>query len=180
MTAHHVKTQTTATQCPQDQSSAMPPRRTEPLHRAKPRHALHMCTALVYTALALSMVPAGFAGAANAAEQTQPAVVPKERSQKPQPTVDLRLLEQQISSLLQQHLFNPHLLTLPATRQHLQQQQQLAVQSADLNAFVQGFNQLWRSGPWSHVQLGPRRIPAAQLAQFVDNMEMGPDAVQLN
>lgn len=185
MTAQHVKTQNTATQRPQDQSIAMPPRRTGPSHRAKPRHALTMCTArvytaLIYTALTLCMAPAGFTGTASAAEQTQPAVVKKERSQKPQPTVDLRLLEQQISSLLQQHLFNPHLLTLPATRQHLQQQQQLAAQSADLNAFVQGFNQLWRSGPWSHVQLAPRRIPAAQMAQFVDNMEIGPDAVQLN
>jgi hypothetical protein len=88
--------------------------------------------------------------------------------------------EREISALLRQHLFDPSLLQSRAARQHLLKQQQLAAESTDLSDFVGKFNQLWREGPWSHVQLAPRRIPAAQMANFVDNMDAGPDAVQLS
>lgn len=87
--------------------------------------------------------------------------------------------EREISALLRQHLFDPSLLQSEAAHQHLLKQQQLAAESTDLSDFVGKFNQLWREGPWSHVQLTPRRIPATQMAHFVDNMEAGPDAVQL-
>lgn len=87
--------------------------------------------------------------------------------------------EREISVLLRQHLFDPSLLQSEAAHQHLLKQQQLAAQSKDLADFVGKFNQLWRDGPWSHVQLSPRQIPAAQMANFVDNMNVGPDAVQL-
>lgn len=87
--------------------------------------------------------------------------------------------EREISALLRQHLFDPSLLQSKAARQHLLKQQKLAAESKDLADFVGKFNQLWRDGPWSHVQLAPRRIPAAQMANFVDNMDAGPDAVQL-
>jgi len=87
--------------------------------------------------------------------------------------------EREISALLRQHLFDPSLLQSEAAHQHLLKQQQIAAESKDLADFVGKFNQLWRDGPWSHVQLAPRRIPATQMANFVDNMEAGPDAVQL-
>lgn len=88
--------------------------------------------------------------------------------------------ERQIRELMNSHLFNPALLHSDAALQHFQKQQQLASECKDLSEFVARFNQLWRDGPWSHVQLNPRRIPAAQMATFVDNMDAGSDAVQLN
>ena len=136
------------------------------------RRTLKICS----TAALLLSHP-GFSTVAYAAElpQTPPSQIARLTT-----TVTPVEIEQQISALISQQLFDPALLQLATTKQHLLQQQQLAAQSKDLADFVHQFNQLWRNGPWSHVQLGPRRIPANQMAAFVDQMDAGPDAVKLS
>ena len=144
---------------------------------AKPvRLTLTICStvALVLSLPVLSHSSGNAVAYATAPQTPPPQVV------SPDTTATPIEIEQQISSVMSRQLFNPALLQLATTKQHLLKQQQLAAQSKDLADFVQKFNQLWRDGPWSHVQLSPRRIPASQMAAMVDQMDAGPDAVKLS
>lgn len=124
--------------------------------------------------LALSLMPAGAVYSATAADNQQQPIAATQTA-----AIDVVALEQQIRDLIQRELFNPALLASAVNQAHLQKQQQLAAENPDISVFIEKFNQLWRHGPWSHMQLAPRRIPAAQMAAIVDNMNVGPDAVQL-
>ncbi|MDZ7869311.1 MAG: S41 family peptidase [Rheinheimera sp.] len=124
--------------------------------------------------LALTLMPAGAVYSATAADNQQQPIAAVQTA-----AIDVVALEQQIRNLMQRELFNPALLASAVSQAHLQKQQQLAAETPDVAVFIEQFNQLWRDGPWSHMQLAPRRIPAAQMAAFVDNMTVGPDAVQL-
>ena len=133
-------------------------------------------TLKTWSTVAMLLAQPGIDAAAHAAE---PPPTPPPPLMSATTTATPVEIEQQIRAVLSRQLFNPALLQLAATKQHLLQQQQLAAKSHDLSDFTEQFNQLWRHGPWSHVQLAPRRIPANQMAAFVDQMDAGPDAVQL-
>lgn len=152
-----------------------------PIHTDVANVRLPLKIGAIVALVALLLSPTDFNTLAHAAvvSQTPAAIATTETKPVLNPAISPIDTEQEIRALMTSHLFNPALLQSPMARQHLLKQQQLAAESQDLGDFVGKFNQLWRDGPWSHMQLAPRRIPAAQMATFVNNMDAGPDAVQL-
>ncbi|MEM8684493.1 MAG: S41 family peptidase [Pseudomonadota bacterium] len=57
---------------------------------------------------------------------------------------------------------------------------ELAKTAESDEAFVSGFNEIWKSGPFSHVTLAVARQPAAALAEYLDTVRVGDDAVTLS
>ena len=56
---------------------------------------------------------------------------------------------------------------------------ELARTAGNREAFVDGFNRLWRDGPFSHVRLSIARSSAEQTAAYLDNLQVGRDQVSL-
>lgn len=56
---------------------------------------------------------------------------------------------------------------------------QLGRNAADIDAFVSGFDDLWRDAPFSHVNLSKAQGTAEETAAYLDQMEAGDDAVEL-
>lgn len=56
---------------------------------------------------------------------------------------------------------------------------ELAKESKTDKEFIAGFNQRWKQGPFSHVQLQQSAQSSTQLAKYLDIMNVGDDAVHL-
>jgi carboxyl-terminal processing protease len=85
----------------------------------------------------------------------------------------LQLAAQAISRTLHQHLFDPAALNGEAFKAIEQRVEQLAATAASRRAFIDGFNQAWAEGPFSHVRLAAARQTAEQTAQYLDTLRVG-------
>jgi carboxyl-terminal processing protease len=56
----------------------------------------------------------------------------------------------------------------------------LAKTAETKEVFINGFNELWKDGPFSHVRLTKTEQPANEMAEFIDNMEVGEHGVSLS
>jgi len=80
---------------------------------------------------------------------------------------------QRIERAMQAHLFDPRLMQSEAYLSTQQAVAELAAKAPTREAFVAGFNDIWRSGPFSHVRLAVAQQSATALADYLDSMRIG-------
>lgn len=85
----------------------------------------------------------------------------------------------EVESVLRRELFDPGLLDGPAYAAVRTELQAMTDQRPSREQFVKAFNAAWRRGPSSHVTLQAAPISAAAMAERLDQMTAGPEAVQL-
>lgn len=81
-----------------------------------------------------------------------------------------------ISETLRRHHYDPAVLDDPAYLATERKVFELARGSATREAFLSGFNEIWRSGPFSHVRLTLSEASAEEVAARVDGMRVGEGA----
>ncbi len=86
----------------------------------------------------------------------------------------------EVEAVLRRELFDPGLLDGPAYAELRADLQALAATRPPRQQFVKAFNAAWRQGPSSHVILQPAHASAAVMAERLDQMNAGPEAVQLS
>ncbi len=96
-----------------------------------------------------------------------------------QPTGDMAELSKSILHTIQAHHYHPDELKGQPFIQTWRQVENLAAESSSTDQFVNDFNRLWQNGPFSHVNLSQSPMPAAQLAEYLDNVTVGPEEVSL-
>jgi len=85
-----------------------------------------------------------------------------------------------ISQLMANYLYNPKELDEVAYLKLEKEIQKLAKTVDSREAFIEGFNQLWSDGPFSHVRLAKTEKPAEEIAEFIDSLRVGDHGVSLN
>lgn len=85
-----------------------------------------------------------------------------------------------IEALMRRELFDPGLLDSPAYAPLRAELQALIAGGVQRKPFVKAFNAAWQKGPSSHVRLQPAPASAAVMAERFDQMDAGPEAVQLS
>lgn len=95
-------------------------------------------------------------------------------------SVDYLELSRSIIHMLQQNTYFPGAMDSDKARKFSQQLLGLAAEMRSDLDMVYAMSRLWNeSRPFSHVSLAKTRLPAEQMAAFVDGMNVGPDAVNL-
>ncbi len=97
-----------------------------------------------------------------------------------EPKTDLPAAAIAIDKTLKAYHYNPATLEQPAYKSIARQAQELAKNSPDTRAFIEGYNSLWDKGPFSHVRLGMAHGTADQLAEYLDNMDVGDGGATLS
>ncbi len=92
---------------------------------------------------------------------------------------DLTSVTESISQLMSEYHYNPAELTTENFLELEKKVQDLATTAKTKQAFIDGFNQLWKDGPFSHVRLGVLERPAEEMAGFIDSMRVGDHSVSL-
>ncbi|MGE3582195.1 MAG: S41 family peptidase [Hyphomonadaceae bacterium] len=89
---------------------------------------------------------------------------------------DLPAIAAAIDETMRAHHFDPAVLNDPAYRALHGEVEALAQRAGSREAFVSGFNALWREGPFSHVNLTIAEASAADTAAYLDQMRVGEGA----
>lgn len=84
-----------------------------------------------------------------------------------------------IEQTLQANHYNPKELNSLEYKTVISRVRELASTASDKKLFITGFNDVWRSGPFSHVHLSQARGSADQLAEHLDNMDVDDGSVTL-
>lgn len=95
------------------------------------------------------------------------------------PALDLSGAPAFIHGALKSNICTPAVLNTSAYKAIQREVEALAGKAGDLEEFIAGFNQLWREGPVSHVRLDKTRQPAAQIAAYLDTMNVGGGGARL-
>jgi hypothetical protein len=94
-------------------------------------------------------------------------------------TQNLIAVSDSISLLMSEYHYNSNQLN---TREYLVLEKRilsLAKKAKTKQEFVEGFNNLWKDGPFSHVSLNYTEKTANEMAEFLDNMNVGEQSVSL-
>jgi len=84
-----------------------------------------------------------------------------------------------INRTLQSWLYDPAELDTPAYRQVETEVEALALRAASDQEFIEGFREIWRGGPFSHVEFSKAQQPAADLAIYLDTLRIGGGGAHL-
>jgi hypothetical protein len=84
-----------------------------------------------------------------------------------------------IQQLMQNNVYNKAVLDSETFALIQTDLHELAKQSETDKEFIDSFNQRWKKGPFSHVQLQQSAQSSTQLAKCLDAINVGNDAVQL-
>ena len=84
-----------------------------------------------------------------------------------------------IDRTLHAWLYDPAELDRPAYRHVKAAVEALALQAHSDEAFIEGFREIWRDGPFSHVELNMAKQPAADLATYLDTLRIGGGGARL-
>ena len=84
-----------------------------------------------------------------------------------------------ISKLMYKYHYNPKELSSTEYFGLEKKVKRLAKTSQTKQEFVNGFNELWKQGPFSHVGLSLTEKTANEMAKFVDTMRVGDQSVSL-
>ena len=95
------------------------------------------------------------------------------------PTPDYALIADEISNTIQAHHYNPDELALPAYQAADRAMHALAERARSDDEFLAGFEDIWDSGPFSHVDLRRSDATAEQMAAYLDTMRVGGGGAQL-
>jgi carboxyl-terminal processing protease len=85
-----------------------------------------------------------------------------------------------ISETMLAHHYDPALLKSSAYLETEAKVSDLASRAASREEFVEGFNRIWQSGPFSHVRLNVARQSAEAMANYLDSMRIGGGGAQLS
>lgn len=103
-------------------------------------------------------------------------------AQAPQPS-EARTFEsvaEAVEETMRNRLYDPRWIADPAFRRVEDEIAVLATQPQTREAFVAGFNAIWGSGPFSHVQLAVARGSAEQTAAHLDQLRVGGSGARLS
>jgi carboxyl-terminal processing protease len=89
-------------------------------------------------------------------------------------------LVDEIEQLMQNNVYNKAVLDSEAFSLIQANLHELAKQSKTDKEFIDSFNQRWKKGPFSHVQLQQSAQSSTQFAKHLDAINVGDDAVQLS
>jgi carboxyl-terminal processing protease len=78
-----------------------------------------------------------------------------------------------ISKTMRAHHYNPAELETPGYKRVEAAVAALAETAESDEAFISGFREIWKNGPFSHVELNPARGTADDLAAYLDNLRIG-------
>lgn len=92
---------------------------------------------------------------------------------------DFREAAARINATIRAHHYHQDELDSDRYRAIEQEVLALASKAASPDEFMNGFNTLWRKGPFSHVSLRMAKEPAAARLAKLDDFKAGPDAVKL-
>jgi hypothetical protein len=85
-----------------------------------------------------------------------------------------------ISKLMANYHYNPKELAGTAYLELEKEIQKLAKTVDSKEDFIDGFNQLWSNGPFSHVRLAKLENSADEMADLIDSLRVGDQSVSLN
>jgi carboxyl-terminal processing protease len=85
-----------------------------------------------------------------------------------------------VDRAMEDHHYDPSALKDPRYRATQRKVAALAATAPDRDAFVAGFNAIWRAGPFSHVDLAVARASAAETAAAADAMRVGGSGATLS
>ncbi len=94
-------------------------------------------------------------------------------------TTDYQKVDLAISETMRAHHYNPAELKTDAYRQIEAAVTALAADVQTDEAFIDGFRDIWKKGPFSHVELSKAKQSAKDLAAYLDDLRVGEDAVAL-
>jgi len=93
---------------------------------------------------------------------------------------DLVIVSDSISQLMAKYHYNPKELNENDYLKLEEDIHKLAKTVETKKEFIEGFNQLWSDGPFSHVRLTKTEKPADEMARFIDSLRVGNQSVSLN
>lgn len=96
------------------------------------------------------------------------------------PALDLPATARAINEMMRANHYNPAELDSDNYLRIEQATLALADKAETKDEFLEGFRELWKSGPFSHVELNIAHQTADELAAFLDNINAGDDAVSLS
>ena len=96
----------------------------------------------------------------------------QERNQTPTEMQDYRITVRAIDSTMSAHIYDISVLETPQFYEVQRQVNLLASQVHERKKFIDGFNQIWSQGPFSHVRINEKRQTAEQLANYLDTMRI--------
>lgn len=84
-----------------------------------------------------------------------------------------------IEQVMQAHHYKPDELLSKDYQATVGAMKQLATRVESKQEFVRGFNEIWQSGPFSHVNMVTSEHTAQQMASYLDTMRVGGRGAQL-
>jgi carboxyl-terminal processing protease len=89
------------------------------------------------------------------------------------PSTDYVDVVAHISKTMRAYHYNPAELETPGYKRVEAAVAALAETAGSDEAFIAGFREIWKDGPFSHVELNPARGTADDLAAYLDNLRIG-------
>jgi carboxyl-terminal processing protease len=86
---------------------------------------------------------------------------------------------EEIEHLLQANIYDPKVLLNPAYLDIQSKIRDLSIRAKSESEFIDGFNQLWKHGPFSHINLVKAPQNAEQMALYYDNMNVAGKGAEL-
>ncbi len=93
------------------------------------------------------------------------------------PSADYVDVAAHIAKTMRANHYNPAELETPGYKQVEAAVAALAKTAGSDEAFIAGFREIWKDGPFSHVELNPARGTADDVAAYLDNLRIGGGAV---
>lgn len=88
-------------------------------------------------------------------------------------------LVKRIEKTMQTNIYDAAILDTPEYRKIMTEVKELAQQNIDESVFMQQFNELWKFGPFSHVNLIKSQQTPDAMAKYFDSMDAGAQATTL-
>lgn len=101
------------------------------------------------------------------------------KSPKTKLNKDLIAVNTEISDLMVNFHYNPNELSSDEYLLLEKKADSLARFVNSQEEFIEEFNKIWRVGPFSHVLISKAQRPAAQMADFIDSLRVGPQGANL-
>ena len=92
---------------------------------------------------------------------------------------ELAVVVDSISLLMSEYHYNPAELETKEYRELEKKVRELAETVDSKQDFINGFNELWTEGPFSHVGLSIAERRAEEMADFIDSLRVGDHSVSL-
>ncbi len=93
--------------------------------------------------------------------------------------IDFEQVIKTTTELMQKYHYNPAELNSQEYQLMLDKMQALSRSAESKQVFIQQFNQIWQSGPFSHVRIDHAHQSVEALANYLDTMNVGGKGAQL-